>query len=151
MLKKPPSVLVLDPRVRWEPIGHTSARLIVPFGEHKESLRVEFDPETGLMKRMSGIRYRDQEEMKTPWHGEYAEWRTVHGIKVPHRVVGAWEDWEKPYAILDLEGVEYNVDVSGKIPDAGPTQDIAYARDGREPGKRQQKTSGEDPLRGQQE
>ncbi len=112
-----PSVLVLDPRLRWEPIDDTSAHLIVPFGEQEEdSLRVEFDPESGLMTSMSGMRYRDQEETKTPWRGEFSDWRTVHGIKVPHRVVGTWEDQEGPYVILDLEGAEYNADVSEKIP-----------------------------------
>lgn len=61
-----PSALVLDPRARWETIDTTSARLIVPFGDREESLRAEFDPETGLMKRMSGMRYRGQEETKPP-------------------------------------------------------------------------------------
>ena len=111
-----PSVLVLDPRVRWEPIDNTSARLLVPFGDSEDSLRVEFDPETGLITQMSGMRYRDQEETKTPWRGEYSDWRAVRGIKVPHRVVGTWEDWEEPYVILEIEGAEYNVDVSEKIP-----------------------------------
>ena len=112
-----PSVLVLDSRVRWEPIDDTSAQLIVPFGEQEEeSLRVEFDPETGLITSMLSMRYRDQEETKTPWRGKYSNWRTVHGIKVPHRVVGTWEDWEEPYVILDLEGAEYNVDLSERIP-----------------------------------
>ena len=112
-----PSALVLDSRVRWEPIDDTSARLIFPFGEREEdSLRFEFDPETGLMTQMSGMRYRDQEETKTPWRGEYSDWRTVRGIKVPHRLVGTWEDQEEPYIILDLEGAEYNIDVSEEIP-----------------------------------
>jgi hypothetical protein len=35
-----------------------------PSGE--ESLRVEFGPGTGLMTRMSGMRYRDREETMTP-------------------------------------------------------------------------------------
>jgi uncharacterized protein DUF6544 len=111
-----PSALALDPRVHWEPIDDNSARLIFPFGDQEDSLRVEFEVESGLITRMSGMRYRDQEETKTPYRGEYSEWRTVHGIKIPHRPVATWEDQEEPYVILDIEGAEYNVDVSDKIP-----------------------------------
>jgi hypothetical protein len=111
-----PSALVLDPRVRWEPIDNTSARLIVPFGEQEDSLLVEFDPETSLITRVTGMRYRGQEETKIPYRGEYSAWTTVHGIKIPYRPVATWEDQDEPYVILDIEGVEYNVDVSDKVP-----------------------------------
>ena len=111
-----PSVLVLDPRARWEPIDAHTARLIVPFGDREETLRVEFDPETGLMRSVSGMRYRDHENTKTPWRGEFSEWRTLHGIKVPHRNVAIWADEGGPYGIFRIEGAEYNVDVSGRIP-----------------------------------
>jgi hypothetical protein len=40
----------------------------------------------------------------------------MHGVKVPQRAVAAWEDEGEPYIVLDLEGAEYNLDVSGKIP-----------------------------------
>jgi len=111
-----PSALVLNSRARWEPIDARAARLVFPFEDSEESLRFEFDPETGLMKRMSGMRYRGREDTKTPYHAEYSEWRTAHGIKAPHHPVAAWEDQEQPYAILEIEGTEYNVDVSEKIP-----------------------------------
>ncbi len=99
-----PSALVLDPRIRWDPIDASSTRLVVPFKGGEDYLRVAFDLETGLITRVFGMRYRDQEETKTPRHGESSEWRTVHGIKEPHRPAGVWEDWEGPYVILDLEG-----------------------------------------------
>lgn len=104
-----PSTLVLDPRIRWEPVDAHTARLIVPFGDKEEILRVEFDPHTGLMRSMSGMRYREQEKTKTPWRGWYSEWKTLHSIKVPHRVASSWEDQVEPYIIMNLEGAEYNV------------------------------------------
>jgi hypothetical protein len=110
-----PSVLVLDPRTRWKPIDAHAARLIVPFGERDETLQAEFDPENGLMKSMSGLRYRNHEKTKTPWRGELSRWRTLHGIKIPHRNVAIWEDEREPYGIFEIEGTEYNVDVSEKI------------------------------------
>jgi len=115
-----PSALVLDPRVRWEPIDATSARLIVPFGDREEILTAEFDPKTGLMRSISGMRYRDREETKTPWRGEFSNWRAAHGIRVPHRNVAIWEDVQEPYGIFEVEGVEYGVAVSQQIPGVGP-------------------------------
>ncbi len=86
------------------------------FGDGEDSLRVAFDPETDLMRSISGMRYRGREETKTPYRGEYGEWKTVHGIKVPHHDAATWEDQGRPYVILDIEGPEYNVNVSEGIP-----------------------------------
>ncbi|MCA3748083.1 MAG: hypothetical protein IN808_02965 [Rubrobacter sp.] len=124
-----PSALVLDPRVRWEPIDAHSARLIVPFEEGEETLRVEFDPQTGLMKSMSGMRYRGREDTKTPWRTGYSGWKTVHGIKLPHRGVARWEDQREPYIVFEIEGAEFNVDVSEQVPGARASQDVSDAGD----------------------
>lgn len=113
-----PQALLLDPRVRWEESDASSARLVVPFGQQEDSLRVDFDPGTGLMTQVSGMRHRGQEETKTPWRGESSSWGTVQGMLVPHCLAGRWEDQKEPYVVLDLEGAEYNVDLSEKVPDA---------------------------------
>ena len=110
-----PSAMMLDPRVRWEPVDAHTARLVFPFGNEEDSLRAAFDPETGLMKSLSGMRYRGREETKTPYRGGYGEWGMAHGIKVPHRDAATWEDQGRPYVVLDIGGTEYNVDVSEKI------------------------------------
>ena len=96
--------------------SNSSARLVFPFGEQEDSLLFEFDPETGLMRGTSGMRYRGQEPTKAPFRGEGADWRTVHGIRLAHENVGTWEDWGEPYIIFDLDGAEYNVDVSAELP-----------------------------------
>jgi hypothetical protein len=113
-----PSVFVADPEVRWESLNETSARLQVPFGEQKESFLVSFDSQTGLMTQMSALRYRDQEDEKTPWRIEFLDWDTFHSVKVPVNVAVAWEDEGGPWAFFTIEDVEYNVDVSEKIPSA---------------------------------
>ena len=55
-----PTIYLTDPRVRWEPIDQTHARLIVPFEDTAEDeFTVTFDPETNLITRMETRRWKD--------------------------------------------------------------------------------------------
>jgi hypothetical protein len=106
-----PSLLVTDPRIRWEAIDDTSARLIVPFGSQQDELIFHFDPQTGLITRISALRYRDPNSEKLPWVAEMLAWQTVNGMKLPGRVAITWEDQGRPWSYWDFEGVVWNVDV----------------------------------------
>jgi hypothetical protein len=112
----PPSILVADPRVRWEAIDDTSARLVVPFGEKTDTLTVTFDPETGLIRTMEAMRYREAtDEAKILWRSEPLDWQSFHGIMIPSSAALSWLDEGTPWSVWTIEDVVYNVDVSEHI------------------------------------
>lgn len=108
-----PSILVTDPRVRWEAIDEDSARLVVPFGEQEDSFVVTFDPQTGLMTNAVAQRYREaHDEEKTAWLLEMDGWERFNSVLIPTPAAVTWMDEGKPWAIFSLEEVIYNIPVS---------------------------------------
>jgi hypothetical protein len=116
-----PSIYLIDPRVRWEAIDTTTVRLIVPYGDEEDALMVTFDPETGLIRALEAMRYRDAaDKEKTLWRNEVLEWRSVHGILLPVSIAVTWMDEGAPWLEILVEDVVYNADVSTYIRASGP-------------------------------
>ncbi len=108
-----PSLYVTDPRVRWEAIDSTHARLIVPFGEATDSFEVTFDPETGLIATMEAMRFREAgDTAKIRWMLEPRGWIAAHGVLIPSPAAVTWADEGTPWAIFTIEDATYNVDVT---------------------------------------
>jgi len=110
-----PSLWITDERLRWEAIDDTSARLIFPYEGTEDELIVHFDQETGLIRRMTALRYRDAESGKIPWHADFLAWQTVEGLQVPKQASILWEDQGKPWSYWDFEEYYWNVDISEYI------------------------------------
>lgn len=115
-----PGILVTDPRVRWEAIDETTARLIVPFGAEEQSFTFTFDAETGLKQSLETMRYRDADSENTiRWFNAVLGWKTFHGMTIPTPATVQWMDQKQPWSHWEIEDVAYNVDVTDYIRQRG--------------------------------
>lgn len=116
-----PAIFLSDERVQWEALDDQTAILIVPFGEIEERYVVRFDPQSGMVKLIEAMRYRDAADVsKILWINEALEWGTID--ETPTLTIGAvtWFDQGSPWAVFTVEEVVYNLDVDEYIRAKGP-------------------------------
>jgi hypothetical protein len=95
--------------------------------DKQERYVVRFDPDTGLVSWFESMRYHGQaSQSKTLWLNQTMKWDTLEGAPPlggrPFSVSGAaiWMDDGKPWAVLTIEDVVYNVEVKDYIRAKGP-------------------------------
>lgn len=116
-----PSVLLADPRLHWDALDQASARLVVPGGQDEDSLTVAFSRETGLIESLTALRYKSaRARSPTRWRIDILDWTAFHGVRAPSRASITWLDQGRPWFVMTLEDVAYNVDVSRYIAASGP-------------------------------
>jgi len=105
---------LLDTRyVAWSELSETAARVALRLDAREVSGVFTFGAD-GLPQRFSAERYfdtgRGRAELR-PWSGDYADYREVDGLLVPHHFVGYWhvDGGRIPYVDFQLERPEYDV------------------------------------------
>lgn len=112
-----PTILFTDPRVRWEADGDAAARLTYPYGEIEDSLLFRFDPASGLPVEIIGMRNRGKAEEFIEWRNVALRWQTLNAIQIPIDAETIWADQGYAWARWRVERVDYNVDVSARLPE----------------------------------
>jgi hypothetical protein len=87
-----------------------------PGDEGEDSFTVTFDPDTGLIRWMEAMRYREaKDEAKLPWRLEPLGWQVFNGITIPSPAFVTWMDEGTPWLVFTVEDLAYNVDVDEYI------------------------------------
>jgi hypothetical protein len=111
-----PAVLVTDPRVTWEAVDEETALARLPFGEEEQTFVVRFDPETGLVRFMEAMRYKEVgDEEKHLWINEALTWEELEGQRTMTVGTATWFDDGTAWATFTVEEIVLNADVSEYI------------------------------------
>lgn len=111
-----PAVLVTDPRTAWQPVDEHTAVLTVPFGDARQRIVVRFDPDTGLLRLMEAMRFKNADDpAPTLWIAEVREWRDIGGRLLPGTTALTWFDEGSPWAVFEADDVSYGVDVEDAL------------------------------------
>lgn len=112
-----PALLALPGAARWEAVDDHSACLIFPAGPdgQEDRLLAHFDPLSGRMTHLTGMRTSFETAEKEPLHVDLMEWKVFNGVLIPYHIAVAWGETGTPWVYWQLDGVAENVKVGDQL------------------------------------
>jgi hypothetical protein len=108
-----PALVIGDPRVRWETIDNSSARMLIPGADVTDAFTVQFDPTTGYIAELRAMRYSDGGQRRR-WQPTALAWRELNGVPTMVRSSITWDD-DAPWVVWDVEDVVFGADVAARL------------------------------------
>jgi Family of unknown function (DUF6544) len=106
-----PTAFLDERHVTWDAVDARRARATLRVGGREVTAVFAFG-EDGLPVEVLADRYRAQDgtSVLTPWSGQFGDYREVHGLLVPHRVIATWHVGGQPisYARFQVDRLEYD-------------------------------------------
>jgi hypothetical protein len=100
-----PTTLLTDPRAHWTETGDHSATLLVDGMAEEEMFTVRFDPESGLIRDLTSLRYKQPgDQHRTLWFNEVLKWEMFNGVRVPSIAQIRWGN-DAPWAKWQVQHV----------------------------------------------
>jgi hypothetical protein len=80
-----------------------------------------FHSQTGLIREGRALRHRERGGPKIGWQIGYLGWRRFGDLTFPSRITVTWEDHGRPWFVLDVDGLAFNVPIADWLSGASET------------------------------
>jgi hypothetical protein len=116
-----PAFFLTDPRVHWEPIDETHAKLYVPYADTEQVFTIQFDPQSGEPIYAETNRYLDARLGIIRWWVEITTINNNENTGTSNQVMTAtWENDGTPWLSFEIKETAFNADLSSYIHQKGP-------------------------------